>query len=215
MKKIIILSIVSIITIAKSNAQITFGVKGSFTLANLQAKGDNDFAKALADEFNDSKKWLPAFNGGVTADIPLSENLVIQPALQFAKKGAKTEADGDKQTFIFNYLELPVNVLYRQSSAGGFYGGFGPYIGYALNGKTISKELDQPELKEDIDFDDDGVNRLDAGGNIMVGYELPMGVTVGANYSLGLTNIFDKEKNAGLSLKTSYIGLSIGYKFKK
>jgi hypothetical protein len=215
MKKIITLSIVAMLfTITQSNAQITFGVKGGFSLASLQAKGEDDFSKAFADAFNDTKKWLPAFHGGVTADIPLSENLVIQPALQFAQKGAKTESGSEKTKLTLNYLELPVNVLYRQSADGGFYGGVGPYIGYALSGKSIFQDGDLEE-KEDVNFDEDGIKRLDAGGNIMVGYELPMGVTVGANYSLGFTNILDKDKNAGVSFKTSYIGLSIGYKFKK
>ena len=141
MKKVIILSIVSICAIAGANAQIRFGVKGGFSLASQQFKGNDDASDAAAKNLNDNKKALPTFHGGVTADIPLSENLVLQPALQFAQKGAKFEFNGgvDKSRTVYNVLELPVNILYRQSSDAGFYGGVGPYIGYALNGKTFNK----------------------------------------------------------------------------
>jgi hypothetical protein len=214
MKKIIILSIVSIITIAQTNAQITFGAKGGFSLASQQFKGDDALSDAAAKGLNDTKKSLPAFHVGVTADIPLSENIVIQPALQFAQKGVKFENDLEKSRTVYNSLELPINVLYRQSAKGGFYGGVGPYIGYAFSGKKFTKIGNADEGSEKVDFDKANIKRLDIGGNAMVGYELPMGVTIGVNYSLGLTSI-TTIKDAGVLTKNNYVGLSVGYKFKK
>ncbi len=217
MKRLFIVGIISLSAFVQSKAQqVTFGVKGGFSLANQQIKADNDLAQAEVDNFNDSKKMLPAFHGGVTADIALSENIVVQPALQFAQKGIKFEFNDGKQKLknTLNYLELPINVLYRQSASGGFYGGVGPYVAYALNGKYITQEGDEPEEKKDVDFDTDNIKRFDAGANFMVGYELPMGVTVGANYSLGFININD-DKDAGIIAKNNYIGISVGYKFKR
>jgi hypothetical protein len=220
MKKLITLSIVSILfTSTQLNAQITFGIKGGGSLASFKFDGDEAVSDEQAKVFNDNRKMFATFHAGVTADIALSENLVIQPALQFAPKGVKIESsdgiDNTKLRIVCNYIELPVNVLYRQSSKGGFYGGVGPYVAYAINGKTFSQLNNDAEEEDDIKFDNtDGFKRLDFGANAMIGYELPAGITVGANYSLGLTSITD-PKNFGLSTKTSYIGLSVGYKFMK
>ncbi|WP_217603760.1 porin family protein [Chitinophaga sp. GbtcB8] len=207
-----------------SHAQVSFGVKAGFSLAGMSSKYDNPLTQP-------DTKALPAFHAGVIADISLSENFSLQPGLFYSAKGAKTEqivpgpADGPvklESTAHLNYLELPVNFLYKHElGPGKIFAGFGPYLAYGVGGKIKvnyggdeAQDIDIKFKNEQSDslLDVAYVKPFDAGANFIAGYEFKMGLVFSVNYSLGLINTspYDNETE-----KNHYLGISVGYLLHK
>jgi hypothetical protein len=228
MKKFSLLCTAALVGGLYAQAQVTFGLKAGFSAANMSSKyeGDSGIASRKADT-----KTIPAFHGGVIVDIALDDQLSLQPGLFFSQKGAKLKstidlgspsAIGVTSTTRLNYLELPVNLLYKhQIGSGKLFAGFGPYIAYGISGKFKVKtdnNLVDEDVKvkfknsSEISAKEVYVKPFDAGANFTAGYELKMGLLFSVNYSLGLTNTspYNKENE-----KNHYFGVSVGYLFKK
>ena len=196
MKKVL-LSILTFVTISfATEAQTRFGVKAGGNLANMTSPskvGTSDPSSILA------------FHVGGTMELDLSESVFLQPSLLYSQKGytqsfAISNTSTGDATARFNNIELPVNVMYRVSdflTVGG-----GPYAAYILSGKAKIAAAGQ-SYDQDINMTD--VNRLDAGLNLNVGYEVIPSLVINLNYSYGLTNI-DK---GGETTKNRVLGLSI------
>ena len=208
-----------------SYAQVSFGVKAGFSAAGMSSKYDNVLIQP-------STKTLPAFHAGVIADISLSENFSLQPGLFYSAKGAKVEqiipgiADEAVKvvsTAHLNYLELPVNFLYKHElGPGKIFAGAGPYLAYGINGKI--KTVYDSDVFMDKDSDVKFKNKqhdsanvayvkpFDAGANFIAGYEFKMGLVFSVNYSLGLINTSPYD---GETEKNHYLGISVGYLLHK
>lgn len=170
-------------------------------------------------ESSDSKA---GFTAGVAADVGLAEQFSVQPALNFVQKGGiqKYEDEGDeyKSKITLNYLELPVNFLFRPQSKSSvqFFVGAGPSLAMALSGKnkeTWPGGSDTDKLKIGNDPDKHDLKRMDFGANFIAGIDTKMGITVALNYNLGLSNVAPGDSDDG-SIKNNYFGLKLGYIFK-
>jgi hypothetical protein len=195
MKKVL-LSILTFVTISfASEAQTRFGVKAGGNLANM--------AVASSGISLDTKSIL-AFHVGGTMEMDLSESVFLQPSLLYAQKGfgfsGGSSGITSEATARFNYIELPVNVMYRVTDF--LTIGAGPYAAYLLSGKAKGTTAGQ-SYEDDLDLTES--NRLDAGLNLNIGYEVMPSLVINLNYSYGLTNI-DK---AGETTKNRVLGLSI------
>ncbi|WP_293888879.1 MULTISPECIES: hypothetical protein [unclassified Sphingobacterium] len=60
--------------------------------------------------------------------------------------------------------------------------------------------------------DENGVQRFDAGLNLLGGYKLTNGFLINAGYGLGLTSM-DKESFDGASIKNYVFSVGVGYQF--
>jgi len=211
-----------------SFAQVSFGVKAGFSGANMSSK----YAPPGFEQKTDTK-WIPAFHAGVIADITLTDNFSLQPGLFYSAKGSKygsrDSASNIWATTHLNYLELPVNFLYKHSfGKGKLFAGVGPYLAYGISGK-IKWKIDYsdrvppgPDITDDVDVKFKNtvvenstaiyVKPFDAGANIMIGYEMDMGLLFSLSYSQGLLNTspysYEIEKNR-------YFGISVGYLLKR
>jgi hypothetical protein len=209
-----------------SYAQVSFGVKAGFSAAGMSSRN------IITDNtpYEVKTKIRPAFHAGIIADIALAKNFSLQPGLFFSSKGAKLEqmvpdaADSLHKvtsTARLNYLELPVNFLYKHElGPGKIFAGFGPYLAYGVGGKIITTQAhyDSPELevkfenRKDYSANVAYVRPLDAGANFIAGYEFKMGLVFSVNYSLGLTNTSPYESETE---KNHYLGISVGYLLHK
>lgn len=203
-KNVVLLTLALVATTLSSYAQVSFGVKAGYNSATVST------------ENNEGTSRLSGFHAGVIADLSLAESFSLQPQLLYSAKGIKIKdfdmnENETKVSYKLNYLELPVNFLYKpQVGAGKLFVGAGPYVALGLGGKFGDTKVKFDGKKSaDIDETDDNVHlkALDAGANFLAGYELKNGLLFSINYSLGLTNVSpdgDKSKN-------SYIGISVGY----
>jgi len=206
-KNVVLLMLALVATTLTSYAQVSFGIKAGFS------------SSSISTEDNDGLKRLAGFHAGVIADLSLAESFSLQPQLLYSAKGVKVpgvDANMNETTesYKLNYLELPVNFLYKPKvGPGKLFVGAGPYVALGLSGKyqDIKVKFDGKKF-DDLDETDENIHAkaLDAGANFLAGYELNNGLLFSLNYSLGLTNFSpdgDKSKNG-------YFGISVGYLLK-
>ena len=202
MKKLFIFQIAlcSLITMNAQNAR--FGITAGTAIASQKYK---------ASGINISGDSKVGFTAGLFANLGLSENFAFQPGLNFVQKGSKISSGGATATQTLNYIEVPLNVLYRTPAGSGhFFGGVGPALGYGVSGTAKSDGESQ-----DVHFgssDTDDYKPFEFSGNILAGFEFSNGFLVSANYNHGFNNILNGG-GSDASAKNSYIGIRIGYMF--
>lgn len=227
--KLLTISAILLFSSLALQAQIGFGLLGGVNFQNINGKESN------GDKL--SNGLLVGFHAGVNVNIPLVENFYIQPGLLFSVKGARNnlfempvKASGDNYTTTtkINYVEIPLNFLYRPQVGNGYVLlGFGPYVAFGIGGSqkfesgnltndqkiTFQNEI---SLVEFIDINNAYFRRIDAGANIFFGYEMPMGVFLQLNAQLGLLKInpvHSWDSGDETAYKNTGYGLSIGYRF--
>jgi len=202
MKKLLVVSIALFSLISLNAQNIRFGVTAGTSIASQKFKSSGITISG------DSKV---GFTAGVLADMGLSENFVFQPGLNFTQKGSKISSDGMTATQTLNYIELPLNFLFKTAAgSGSFFGGIGPVLGYGISGKAESGGESQ-----DIHFgngDNDDYKPFEFSGNIIAGYEFSNGFLISANYNHGFSNILNGA-GSDASAKNNYFGIRLGYKF--
>lgn len=181
------------------NAQ-NFGLRVGANLANVNIDTEG---------FSMSPDSRLGMQLGVVAEFPVNEALFFSPGLLFVQKGYKMEMEGDEAKARMNYLDIPMNLLYKVDLSGAkLLLQAGPNLGIGLNGK---EKYDDEE--EDIEFgsDEDQLKRLDLGLNLGVGAEIQQ-VQVALNYTLGLSNISNYDE---ADIKNNVLSLSVTYLFGK
>ena len=199
---------------------VKFGIKTGLNFPSLQSKT----AFSPAGDYKISAKFLL----GVYSEIKMGK-YTLQPGVMFSVKGNKAVQDsntisyGSKVPYTIernvnlSYLEVPVNLLYKQPvKIGTIYAGGGPYAALALSGRMRSINKRSTYMKrssvEDVEFgsDPDQIKRTDFGANFLIGLKTKNGFDIGANYGLGLANI---SNNSSFKSSNRLIGLQIGYLF--
>ena len=218
MKKTVLIVALSAAAFAVQ-AQTTFGAHAGINGASVTDKSTGG-GQTTTDK-SDTKVGLTV---GVSAEIPIASSLVFRPELNFIQKGGKQSESASgfssETKLTMNYLELPLNVVYKFSGSG-LFAGAGPSIGYGFSGKAKSKTTfgsTTTEDNTDIKFDGeknptDGkahLKALDFGANFLVGYQFSNNLVLKANYTLGLSNINPQDNS---SLKNTGLGFTIGYRF--
>jgi hypothetical protein len=216
-KKILCAAIAGIFTsplfaqsMVKTTDKTTFGIRAGVNFQNINGKN--------ASEGNLDNKLITGFHAGINVEAPLGSGFYLQPGALYSRKGAEYEGGAKVK---LDYIEVPVNFVYKPIlGSGSMLLGFGPYVGFGVNGK-----IEAPNgTKTDIDFGSDYnatvpatyFKRLDAGGNLLAGYEFASKLSFQLNAQLGLLNI-NKEVPGSTSDKTRWrntgFGISAGYRF--
>lgn len=184
--------------------------------------------------FSVNNSVRPGLRAGLNADFAINDNFSIQPGLFYTGRSTKSTLDffviSIEQSLSVNYLELPVNFVYKAGSPdkGRIFIGVGPYIGYALGGKTktdipnslfLQGFINDPSLlgllTEDrninvgVDTTDD-VRPIDIGANISIGYEFPFGLFFRGQVGMGFMNTapldeFVTQQNWGSAITIGYL----------
>jgi hypothetical protein len=173
------------------NDKIRFGIKAGISLANQKIEFDPPVT-------SDESQIKLGFLAGIFMQTPLGKTVSFQPELLLIGKGVKSQYYSSRTSL--TYLELPLNLLYKRSSAkGSFFIGGGPapsiYVGESVFYSGYQ-----------------GFKKFDFGLNILVGYELPIGFSINLHYTHGLINITYDKTNVPV-VKNRCIGLSVGYTF--
>jgi hypothetical protein len=217
---IMILLLSAPLAIAQSTdkSKISFAILGGINFQNLNGKAIN------GDKLEND--MIIGYHAGVNVQIPVTPEFYFQPGLLFTTKGAKNTYSSLTGTFKLSYIELPLNFVYKAMLGNGkFMLGFGPYIGYAIGGKSMI-ESGSTTLEKDIVFKNiveigdpilvAYIKAFDAGGNIFAGFELAGGIFCQVNAQLGLLKINPEDRRISSdesSVKNTGFGLSLGYRF--
>jgi len=185
------------------------GVRAGVNLANLSLDPEDD-------EFSSGTKL--GFGVGVFYKIKASDNLSIQPELNFMQQGSKSKIEflgvSAESTLSFNYLQVPVMVKYGfgDMDATNFYIQGGPYLGLGIGKVKIKSCVDGDCETEEQAYGDgeDGPKNPDFGLQLGAGINLNSKISFDARYILGLANLSSGDD---ATVKHTGINLSVGYSF--
>jgi len=221
-KRIYIFSLMLFLVSMQTFAQVRFGIKAGFNLANMTDKDRNG-------TYSNDYKMKEGFHLGVTAEYSISNNFSLEPGLLYSSKGfTKPEykagidghtVDEPEIKITSNYLEVPINAIYKINLGSvKILLNAGPYLAYALSGKLKANKIwfgineDQTERKLKIGNQaTDDFKALDYGLNAGAGIEFKK-ISLGLQYGLGLANIAPSS-DIGYTLNNKVISLSLSYKF--
>jgi Outer membrane protein beta-barrel domain len=227
MKKTIVLMVVTVFCSMLSQAQkntsssgsVSFGLRGGINFQNISGKDVN--GNKLSSDM------LTGYNFGINAEFPLAPQFYFQPGLLFSQKGAKnlqpTPGETAFSTIKISYVELPLNLVFKPAlGQGHMLLGFGPYVALGVAGNAnvgSGQDMDIKFQNTVADSDPNNVvyiRPVDAGANMLAGYEFRNKVSFQLNVQLGLVKInadYDKIANDETIAKNTGFGLSLGYRF--
>ncbi len=161
----------------------------------------------------------PGFTGGFILDAPIKNHFSLLSTLAYVQKGAITQKPlepirKDRNSIELRYADLAFNFVYNTNKPkSNFYIGVGPYAGFNLPSKFLTKSPGNVKTESDLTFGNESQNYrgIDFGANAITGYRFKCGVFIGANYSLGLRNLIpDGSPSTGDTKNTSF-GVSLGW----
>lgn len=208
MKKIFTTLTIILFFVISANAQTEFGLRGGLNMSNI-----------IGDNVEDNNDYY-SFHIGFFTSIKITDNLSIQPEIQYSSQGADYEtvfSEGIYESITegelrFQYLNLPVMVKFNVFK--GLFIEVGPQAGYL----AYSKHLINYTEKENGDITSRGrvqnnlrklTNEIDYGVVGGLGYQFKDGLFLEARYYYGLNDIIkDIDEN-----RNSVFQFSVGYKF--
>ena len=154
--------------------------------------------------------------GGILAEIKISDMFYIQPEVRFLPKGVthknKPPYISSYMEFTLNYYEIPINILakFNMDNFTPFLFA-GPSLSFLSETNAIDdsgNEYDISEFYKKFDFS------INFGGGVELSLSKSIDIFLMARYSLGLTNIVNKEFSSELGkINTQGTALAVGLKF--
>ena len=170
----------------------------------------SDFIIRNTDDYQSNMKF--GTSGGIFLKLE-SQYFALQYELALRFRSFEMENTVLKTKTDYQYwgLELPIYFMgLIPTSSGQIFIGAGPYVSVGLDFKQEQGNIDL--LKKDNVSDKSVMNRWDFGLNAMAGYEFKIGLSLFANYQVGLINMLQAEKD-NMTMKNQTVGFGIGYKF--
>ncbi len=126
-------------------------------------------------------------------------NIIVMPELTLMWRGFGQDAGNYDYNVRFTYLSMAATVLYViRATAINFVVGLSPNLGYALGGRV--KYGDE---KDDIEFGDNGANRMNFGMGITAGILLKNAMMLRLIYNFGLSKLYDNS-----NVKSYFVALA-------
>lgn len=193
MKKISLILVAALCSTALFAQHLpTWGIKGGVNLATWN-HDNNDVQDVLNSRLG--------FHVGLLSHNHITNNIAIQPELQFSTQGVEVENGSNDLEFRTSYLNVPVMVQYMFDN--GFRLEAGPYVGFLLGARDVDAAGNETEAKDDY-------KKVDAGLGVGLNYLSYSGFGVGGRYNFGLANINDR---VGDKVQNRVLQLSIFYMF--
>jgi len=165
-----------------------------------------NFATINGDE-TENLSSLTGIHVGVVVDIPLSDMFSMQPGLVYSAQGAEYgDSEGYDGKFKLDYLNLPV--IFKYEVADGFTLEAGPQVGFLM---SATDEYESPGDSGEDDLKDE-VKGIDFAASLGLGYRMESGLSIGARYNIGLSEIPDDD-DFDVNWKNGVFQVSLGYFF--
>jgi len=193
LKKILLIASIVLFSITSIIAQeINFGVKGGVSIAQF---GGDRFGFG-------SFGTRTGFHIGGLVEIPLMENISLQPELLYSMKGSNwswTSASDGSSELKMDYIDIPLMGKYHLPFVSGLSAEAGPVFGVWMSAKS---------REEDVK---DSFKTLGAAFAIGATYKLNMGVFFSLRYNKGLLDVWDDND---VKNQNNVFQVSAGYMFK-
>lgn len=203
MKKTFVLMTALALSYGAVKAQKTsFGVKAGIQQNSLSMKSGNN------DDWYRSTSTGAGFHVGALADISLTNNISLQPAVLFNSRGTVMTSETSMKMYS---IDVPVNFLYK---TGGFFLGLGPNLSYGLSAKLKDDDgTDNWYKKQSIGEGEEKspLKRFEVGANATMGYQFKNNFLISANYTQGISNLSNLGDGELSKVRTRQVGLSVGY----
>lgn len=220
MKKSILILLPVLLLANAARAQVA--VKAGFNIASISEKNDN----ISRDDIENRSIIGPVL--GIALGFRFGDILVFQPELLYSQSGGRNTYNilggTTKTTYRINYLELPLLAklqLGNRSGEGfGFHIAAGPWLGYALNGKSkVVVTVGGSTIIEESDYnfdDEDDAKRINYGLIGAAGLSFNS-LIFDLRYNYGLNNLLDEDADNNNDnnpvLQTRGVALTLGYRF--
>jgi len=214
MSKLLLLAALLAISLGVFAQKISYGIKAGLNLSEISASVGGITA---------SSNNLTGFHIGGVVDFKF-QYFSIQPGIFYTTKGgSSTTDDGSEGTGAsaskvkFNYLEIPVNFIYRTPARkGSVFFGAGPYVAFGLSGSAplitdANGEPTSQTLPVHFGSGQDDIHDPDFGINFLIGYQFEGNVTLSAEYGFGLSSLSNTPE---ATIHNRVLGFSLGYFFK-
>lgn len=228
--------------------EIWLGLQGGLSLPNMRG-GTTELSKDY------TSRQAPFI--GLAADFVLSTSFAICTEINYSSQGGVRNgmqpisadqpqglpipaeltlyADFDNETII-DYLEVPLLAEFRTGRRIQFFANAGPYAGYRVRAKTITKGTSTlyidssgiplvlpgqtaplPPMSFDVETDvSEEINRLNLGLCGSVGAKVPFGpglAVLSVRFNLGLSNIQSHPEITGKN-RTGAFMIAVGYLYR-
>lgn len=186
---LIIISIFSLKAQDRKN-KATAGIKGGYNLSSVSFNGTSETSK------------LHGFHVGIYGESYIGKFLSIQPEILYSQQGYKIEDDSGTYTQKLDYINVPLMLkLYPIKS---FFLEAGPQIGFSISHKET---FDAGFILYDTNKEFEPSN-FDWGVNLGAGFKSDAGVSLGARYHIGESDIYDEDKP-----KNRVLQIYLGFEF--
>ncbi|WP_409965481.1 hypothetical protein PIECOFPK_01469 [Mycovorax composti] len=169
----------------------------------------------IAGKDAEDMKLRTGFQAGVTYDFNLGNYLVLQPGVLYVQNGATSKV-GVIENMQLNYVQVPVTFQFQPTLGNGnLLLGVGPYIGLGVGKVKMGGTIGGVDWSTKYHWDDifeegEELRKFDAGGKLLVGYQLGMGLSFNLNFNRGLVKL---NPNSESKFYNTAFGLTVGYKF--
>ena len=177
---------------SQPGSKIKFGIKLGVALA----KSKLEYPDNSSYKFQTKSRLI----AGGYVDFGINKDVVFQPALLYVRKGVRETTQSQYNygsNVLFNYLEIPLNILYSVPAKKGNY-----FIGGGLS----------PAIKLNNYLYGDELKSVDLGVNLLAGYKFSVGFSINIGYTYGLLNVSNNKEYAS-KIQNKYFSLAAGYEF--
>ncbi|APZ48060.1 hypothetical protein BW723_05100 [Polaribacter reichenbachii] len=183
---LILTSIVALNAQDRKNKSIA-GIKGGYNLSAVSFDGTSETEK------------LHGFHLGVFVESYIGKHLAIQPEILYSQQGYKIVDNNATFTQKLNYINMPL--MLKMYPVKSFFLEVGPQIGFSISHKeTYDAGFILYDTSEEFE-----PNNFDWGINLGAGFKSDAGVSLGARYHIGQSDIYDDDKPKNRILQV-YLG---------
>ncbi|MCS7073313.1 MAG: PorT family protein [Bacteroidia bacterium] len=209
------------------DGRISFGFKASYNHSNLLGSERNYI---FADN---QTKWLSGFQAGIQVNTHCHQNFWLKHQLQLSMRGATVNLidsvhgiySSKLRTTYLDLLPISPTIHYH-----GFQVFAGPYLSLLADASIVRKQDGQDLIDKSIfgtsnnnESERKYLQKFDFGFLIGIEYQFPIGLSIGANYMRGFTDIFQfansftfgNSKTDKIRIHNHSIGISLGYQIQR
>ena len=196
MKKMMMMLIMATVAMTAS-AQNTLRDNGTFTLQPKVGIGIGRLSGEWKTYSGVEDKSRVGLVAGIEGEYYVNDWLGIAAGLSYAQQGWKMEGNGLKETFKYDYLNVPLTGNFYVAK--GLALKTGVQFGFLVNGKIEDKDIK------------DECEKLNLSIPIGISYEYSDFV-LDLRYNIGLTKT---NKDDGNKLRSDLLQITLGYKFAR